>query len=373
MRLVPINCVKEGAYLGKTLFDNDGRVLLREGVKLTAPLIKGIKNVHIFTVYINDEYSYNEIEDVINPELRQKSVKIVKEVFSHFEKTASSQINNNNSKQKDLIKQQQGYLKAICELSMEIIEEITTQKDLLINLVDIKSMDNYTYQHCVNVAILSLVLGIRLKLTRQELYDLCVGALLHDIGKVFIQESILQKPGKLTPDEFAIIKEHTTKGYDYLKGYSSDITAPARIIALQHHEKANGNGYPEKKTGDKINKLSRIVTICDVYDALTSDRPYRRAMSPNEAIEFIMASGGTQFDYQMVKVFAKTIIPYPEGTLVKLSTEDIAVVEKVNPNFALRPSVKVVKSNVPENIGSLFNLENKLDIVIAGIQYEIPE
>jgi HD-GYP domain-containing protein (c-di-GMP phosphodiesterase class II) len=234
-------------------------------------------------------------------------------------------------------------------------------------------MDNYTYQHSVNVAVLSLVLGVQLQLNQHELYTLCMGALIHDIGKVLIPKDIILKPGPLTEEEFKTIKEHTTKGYDYLRG-CLEISAPSRIVALQHHEKVNGNGYPDNIKNKSINRFARIVAIADVYDALTSDRPYRKAMSPSDAVEYIFAHGDTQFDYEMVKAFSKAVVPYPPGTLVKLSTGDIGVVTTILPNFALRPQVKILKKGSRRNsqeIGVTVSLISHLDIVIQNIEFAV--
>ena len=231
-------------------------------------------------------------------------------------------------------------------------------------------MDNYTYQHCVNVAILSLMLGIQLNLKKQELYDLCMGGILHDVGKIFIDREIIQKPGRLSFEEMEAMKQHSFKGYEYLKD-STDISSNIKVMVLQHHEKFNGQGYPDCRKGEEINKLARVVSIADVYDALTSDRPYRKAMSPNDALEYIMAGGDSQFDYKMVRAFSKMIVPYPEGTIVRLSNNDIALVEEVDIFFPLRPKVKVIKSLNPSNIGKSYDLEKELNIVIIAVQYEI--
>lgn len=374
MRLVPIECVREGSYLAKTIYDNDGRVLLREGVLLSDIFLRRVKLINISSLYINDEYSNNVIEDVIKPELRQKAVKTIKDTFVSFEKyNLYSSRNTNNFKQKDFLKEKQQYFQSIGDIANNILDELLSQKNVLINIVDIKSLDNYTYQHSVNVAVLSLVIGLQMQLNKYELYSLCMGALVHDIGKAFISKEIIQKYEKLSEKEFEIVREHTQKGYDYLKG-SPDISAPARIIALQHHERINGQGYPDGKKGGEINKLAKIVGIADIYDALTSDRPQRRALSPNEALEFIMASGGTLFDYDLVLAFSKAVVPYPEGTLIKLSNGDIAVVEENNPNFPLRPKIKIVKTNDNNKIRNPhIDLVNELHLVIEGIQHEVPE
>lgn len=367
MRLVPINSVKEGTYLAKAIYNNSGRILLKEGVSLTNSLIKSIKAIGIFTLYIHDEYSNNLIDDIIEPQLRQSAIKSIKDTFNCLKKQIYPLNNDSPSQLRKLSRERDSYIKSITEAAENIMNEILSRKKILINLVDIKSLDNYTYQHSVNVAILSMILGMQLKLSRYELYTLCVGAMLHDIGKIFIPPEIVQKNGRLTEAEYSEMKQHTLRGYDYLKG-SLDVSPISRIIALQHHERPNGQGYPERRKSDDINKLSKIVAITDVYDALTSDRAYRNAMSPNEALEYIMASGGSQFDYEMVRVFSQTIVPYPEGSLIKLSTGEIALVEDVNPKYVLRPKVKIVKGRTP---GLEIDLESELNVVIMGLQFDM--
>lgn len=367
MRLIPIECVKEGTYLAKTIFDNEGRPLLREGAKLSNKIIEKIKSIQVYSLYIIDEYSDMEIDDIIKPELRQKAITSVKETFSSLDKFSKSSPSKYSNK---LIKERELYFESIYDVAEELLDQILSDNHVMVHLVDIKSLDNYTYQHCVNVAVLSLILGIQLQLNKYDLLDLCIGALVHDIGKSFIPTTLLFKEGPLTKDELLIMKTHTTLGYDYLRNISG-ISAKSRIISLQHHEWYDGTGYPENRRGEEINKFSRIVSIADVYDALTSDRPYRRALSPNEAIEYIMANSSTQFDYEIVKAFSRIIVPYSKGTLVKLSNGDIAVVEDTLPNFPLRPNIKIVKSSDPSRNGLKIKLVKSLSLVIENIQYTI--
>ena len=345
MRLVPIESVRTGSYLGKTIYDNSGRILLKSGVLLTEGLIKKIKQLNIFSIYIEDNYSQSEIEDIIKPELRNKATSIIKDTFNNIEKLSNLKTLNSREKNK-------------------IIKEQEDNKNLLVSLVDIKSMDMYTYQHCVNVAVISLVLGIGLQLPKSELIDLCTGALLHDIGKVFIPKDLITKEGPLTYEEFLKIKEHPRLGYDYINK-SPSIKSCIKVIALQHHERIDGLGYPNALKGDEINKLAKIVSIADVYDALTSDRCYRRALCASDALEYIMAN------VNMVQVFSKIIVPFPFGTIVKLSTGDIAVVQETQLNYPLRPVVKIVKSSDSKNEGKLLNLINELSVVINNVEYNI--
>ena len=369
MRFVPINSVKEGSKLAKTIFDNEGRVLLAEGIKLTEGLLKRVKANNIYSLYIHDEYSQNEIDDIIKPELRQKAIKIVKESFANFT-TGMSQANASiNKKQAVMIKYE--YTQSINQLVREILDDVLSRKNIFVNLVDIKSMDNYTYEHSVNVTLLSLIIGIELNLSKDQLFDLAVGAMLHDLGKTLIPIEILSKTGALQVEEFEIVKIHTTKGYDFLKN-NIEISGMARMIILQHHERIDGKGYPMGIKGSEISNLAKIVSIADVYDALTSDRPYRRAMSPNESLEYLMGGIDRYFEYEYVKAFIKRVIPYPEGSLVKLSSGDIAVIDKVNIEFPLRPQIKIIKQFKDRHEMIAVDLISEKNLTILGVHYDTP-
>ena len=372
MRLVPTNCIKEGSFLAQDLTGRDGRILLKKGVLLNRGLIRRIEENGIYTIYINDEYSSNEIEDILKPQLRNVAIKTIKDTFEHFAQYSSLLKENGKTlKAKQTVQKRDQYIQSLNSISKDIVEEILYNKNVMINLVDIKSLDNYTYQHSVNVAVLSLVLGIELRLNKNELYDLCIGAILHDLGKTFIPKEIILKNSQLTKEEFEIIKTHTTKGYEYL---SQDYSLPvaAKLIALQHHERIDGSGYPKGYGGNDINKLAKIIAITDVYDAMTSDTSYRKALPPHEAIEFIMGSGGRHFDFVMTQTFVRKIIPYPVGSLVKLSNKDVAVVEEVHHNYPLRPKVRIIRQSAINVVMKEVDLMTETNLVIEGIQYEAP-
>lgn len=369
MRLVPVSCVKEGSFLAKTIYDTNGILLLSKGFKLTRTVLKKIEESGIFSVYINDEYSNNEIEDIIKPELRQKAIKTVKSSFESIIRHSS--IPNSSANKKLELEKRYQQLYNISKLAGDIVDDIASQKNVVVNLVDIKSMDNYTYEHSISVTVLSIVLGLELKYDRKRLTELAVGALLHDVGKVFVPKEYLQKKGRLTDAEFKAVKEHTVKGYDYIKG-DTGISFASCNISLQHHEKFDGTGYPHGLKGEKIHEYARIVAIADVYDALTSDRPYRRAVSPNEALELIMGSAGRHFDINIVNAFVKKIVPYPEGTLVKLSNGEVGVIEETNPDFPLRPKVKAIRRAAVGWEPVSIDLMLEKNIVIEGVQYNTP-
>lgn len=228
-------------------------------------------------------------------------------------------------------------------------------------------MDIYTYSHSLNVAIISLTLGIALNLDQEALTSLCIGALVHDIGKAFIPKSILLKPGRLTPEEFKMVKKHSELGYEFLNNnpYFND---SSKQVALEHHEHFNGSGYPYGKSGDTISRFARIVCIADVYDALTSNRAYKKALPPTDSLEYLMSNSGTLFDPELLTIFCRIVIPFPHGTIVNLSNGDMAQVQKTLPNYPLRPIVKIIKSDEKNKVGQTVNLVKNLSIVISSIE-----
>jgi len=372
MKLMSIVNVEAGDCLAKTILDDEGRILLKEGVLLTDFHLKRIRQIQIPSIYIEDKDSIIVSDKIINTESRRENIKAF---FNNNNNNNNNEVSlkakNINSSAKKFLNDTTLSRESIEETTTNIINEIKHIENVMSSLSAIKKIDYYTYQHSVNVAQFSIVLGVQLNLNQNELYTLCIGALLHDIGKVLVPEEIMQKTSTLENEEFEIIKEHTTKGYDYLKG-CSDIPWAAKKIVLEHHERMDGRGYPNNIEGNAISKLSRIVAIADVYDALISDRPYRKAVCPNDAVEYILSNGDIQFDYEMVKAFSKAIVPYPTGTLVELSNGDIAVVTDVFHDFALRPKVRIIKRGISTtslNVGESVSLMDHLDIVIEKIRH----
>ena len=361
MRLVPIECVKPNTIIGKTLYDIDGRILVRSGVTLSEGIISKIKDINILSIYIIDEYSSDEIEDIVKPELRQKAILTIKEAFSNINRLTVAD---------KFSKKESVYFDNIENMAEDLIENLLNNKNVLLSLVDIRSMDNYIYSHSVNVAVISLVLGIALKLPKRQLQYLCTGALLHDVGKSFISKEILMKEEELTLEETSLLQQHSNLGYKYLSD-SYNLSANSKIIALQHHERPDGLGYPNRLINDEINTLSKIVSIANTYDELSTGRPNKKAMFPSDVLEYLMSNAGKMFDYDIVNTFCKIVIPFSKGTLVDLSNGDIAVIQETLPNFPLRPIVKILKSSKADKINEEINLIDEISIVITGIRYEL--
>lgn len=363
MRYVPVQYVREGSYLAKPLMNEHGHILLNEGVKLSEALIHKIKKQGYYAVYVQDELSDYILEDVLKPELKQKvlfSLKgLVSSIPQHTAAFHSSKV---------LAAQEQKLQKTL----RHVINDLFLQKDVVLNLLDIKKADDYTYGHSVNVMLHSIVLGIGIGLNREELYDLALGSLLHDIGKLFTPEEILKKPGKLTKEEYAVIQTHTTKGFDFLRNYTS-FSATSRIVSLQHQERIDGSGYPRGLTENELHQFSKITAIADVYDALTSDRYYRSALPTYEALEYILAGAGRYFNMDLTKAFINRINPYPLGTLVKLSNGMEGIVDKIFRGQFQRPVVKVIMEEGRKVVPWELDLSKERNVVIKDIIYHLAE
>ena len=370
MRLVPIESVRPNTVLGKTIYDIDGRLLLRAGVVLHANTITKIKEINILSIYIVDKYSNEEIEDIIKPEIRQKAIITIKEAFSNI-----GRLNNGNpfrNSEKDYTWQEQSYFYNIGKMAENIIEDILNKKDIVLAFVDIRSMNNYTYSHSVNVAVISLTIGIALKFTKKKLEALCIGALIHDIGKSLLPKRMMDKETKFTEKELDLLKHHPRLGYKYLSS-TYNINSLSKLIVLQHHERPDGLGYPDGLKDKDIIDLSKIVAIADAYDNLSTDIPGKRAMFPSDVLEYLMSNAGGLFDFYLISIFCRIVIPFPKGTLVRLSTDEIARVEETIPNFPLRPIVRIIKSPRESRIRSPISLLEELSIVITEIIYDLED
>ncbi|WP_168198230.1 HD-GYP domain-containing protein [Crassaminicella thermophila] len=322
MQKINVQFLKPGMILAKTIYGNDGQILLNHGIELKESYIRKLISLGISGVYIDTKDTEDiVIEDVICEQNRLQAKNIIRQTMKNIHMGKAV------------------YTKDLFRAVSNILDDLLGNKDIMLNLSDIKAVDDYTFAHSVNVCVLSLITGISMGYNREKLEKLGIGAILHDIGKVAIPKEILNKPGALTDDEYKIIKNHPRLGYDILKKYTN-ISSLSAMIVLTHHERYDGGGYPLGKKEKEIHEFSRIVAVADVYDALTSDRVYKKKILPHEAVEYLISMGNHQFDYEIVKSFVMHVASYPLGTMVRLSTGEKGIVAEVDKNYPNRPKIR---------------------------------
>lgn len=240
-------------------------------------------------------------------------------------------------------------LEGIDTLVDDITQSISRNPEAFLSLSRLKTKDNYTYLHSVAVCALMIALAKQMKLDPALTKDLGMAGLLHDVGKMMIPDEVLNKPGRLTDIEFTIVKNHPLQGWEILKD-SEGVCPIALDVCLHHHERVDGTGYPDRISGDALSLFARMGAVCDVYDAITSDRCYKAGWAPADAIRKMAEWQEGQFDSNIFQAFVKTIGIYPSGTLVKLKSTRLAVVIEQSDKNLLTPIVKVffsTKANSP--------------------------
>jgi len=325
MRRVAVGLLKPGMVVARSIFDSEGKCLLGAGVTLTEYYIQRLKDLGIASVYIKDELfdSLGEIKEPISGKTRIETIKEVKRNFQALE--ANRRINTRHVK----------------KVVDAILDDLMSNREVLINLSDIRTYDDYTFSHSCNVCVLSLLTAITLGYSEPKLKELGIGALLHDIGKVQVSKELLNKRGELSPDEYAEIQKHAAYGFEILRAYD-DIPLLSAHIAFQHHECWDGKGYPRGLNREQIHEYARIVAVADVYDALLADRPYRDAYSINQALAILNHMSGIHFEPRILAALVSNVAVYPIGSVVMFNTGEIGVVMDVNRNNPTRPVVRVV-------------------------------
>lgn len=331
MRKLTIDKLKPGMKVARSVYSSDGYTLLAAGVVLKERYIKQLKFFDIPAIYVEDNLLPDaEVEDIISEKTRIEAIVTVKEMMTNVRKQV-------RSGKRFLLPGPK-----LMETVEDIVKDLLERKKLIVNLSDIRSTDSYTFAHSVNVCVLAVLTGIALNFSKSQLLHLGMGALMHDVGKIIVPLEILNKPGPLTPEEYKVIQRHAEFGYEILQK-QPEISKLSAKVAFEHHEKVDGSGYPQGLKGDEIHLYSRIVGIVDVYDALTADRVYRKGYLPHEAYEYLAGTGGSMFDYDLIKVFLSHVAAYPVGTVVRLNTGEVGVVVETPIGMTTRPVVRVLQ------------------------------
>lgn len=318
----PISGLKPGMRLAKDVFTNDGRILLLKGFVIKPRYIQRLLAYKVDYVYVEEE---------LVPVKKIDEELIYEDVYCNIKSVMESA---RLDKPLDI--------KSLREIVYELVRHILNDDTLFMALTGIRDIDNYTFLHSVDVCIYSVITAKALGMPIHEIRELALAAVLHDIGKCRIPPEILNKPGKLTDEEFFIMKHQSVYGMEIAEK-TPDLTPSIPRIICQHHERWNGSGYPIGLKNYDIDRMARIISIADVYDALTANRVYRKRYMPHEAAEYIMSQTELYFDPNLLNTFINSIAIYPENIIVMLNTGEIArVLSSRRGLLSMRPVVSVI-------------------------------
>lgn len=302
---------------------------MKQGVKLTSAYIDALRKKNVKYIYIEDPASEGvKVEDVIYEETRVLANAVMAEILSK-NPPELTRIN----------------LLEVQKAARMIVSDIKEYRSrVTIELWNLKTLKDYLYLHSVNVAVISVMTGWRMNLNNQELEDLALGVLLHDVGKVTIPEEIHNKPGKLTDEEFGEMKQHTNRGFGFLRDRGA-FNPTVWSVAHQHHETYDGKGYPKGRRGKEIHLFSRIATVADIFDALTSDRPYKSGWAFHKVLAHLSNGMKVKLDPKALETFVSLIPLYPRGSAVKLSDGRMGMIIENSEGNYHRPIVRVIMDN----------------------------
>lgn len=330
--------------LGSAVEDRLGRHLAESGSMLTAFVIDGLKNYGVQTLTVRfgrDEEG--EADAILSPAARVAVMRLREPDPVKVQLAAG--VKQQVSKGIEYMytvpdnKLMAGTVKSI---TLKLMNAIVRNKAVALNISELKTSDEYTFNHSVDVATISMIIAKAEGMSEQEIAEIGSAGLLHDIGKTRIPPEILNKPAKLTPEEFEVIKQHSRLSYDLVKK-NPEISLSVAMAMLQHHEKTDGSGYPVGAMANLIHPYAKIMAVADIYDALVSTRPYKKAYTPGEAVDILLGMSSC-LDMRALQTFMKVMVLYPVDSLVKLSNGETARVVKQNANLLLRPVVVGVKS-----------------------------
>lgn len=324
---IPLLKLEPGQILTFNLLDEKGQILLGKGKQVTQSFLTKLRSR-------GQEYVFAEVlkEVEIKTASEDISLETKRETLSHLEETFA-----------ELSKGRKTSLQPLEQDVQKIVQEVHSHQELIIPIIQLKRHDDATFTHSLNVAIITTFIGKFLGLDEEQSKILSLGALLHDVGKLLIPPEILNKPQSLNPKEWEIIQKHPLTAQQIFENTKQNLSKETKNVILQHHEKLDGSGYPfhlEKKT---ISPFAQIVAVADIYEALTSKRPYRQALPIFEVVEYLMGNAGYKLDEKVLSVFVNHISPYQVGDVVQLSSGEEAMVSRLNPILPFRPFVRIRK------------------------------
>ena len=349
-RYISSRMLQEGMVIDQSILDSTGRTLVARKTVLDDYLINSLRKLNITGVYIREGEEEQEVETknispatlkTIEREMKNDRVKVTLSESVKERVATGMQFMFNNPKDAEM-------MNAANSISGELMKAISQNDAIAVDISALKVSDEYTFKHSVDVASIAMIMAKQCNMSDKSVYQIGLAGLLHDLGKSEIPNEILNKPGRLTDEEFAVIKKHPIYGYNLIKD-KTELSPEILLGVLQHHEKINGKGYPMGVTDNKLTPFARLLSIADIYDALVTERPYKKGFTPRDSVEMIMAMTG-ELDIKFIKVFMESVILYPVDSYVKLSNGELGKVVENVVGYPTRPKV------VGLTTGKVYNL-----------------
>ncbi|WIW70420.1 HD-GYP domain-containing protein [Anaerosinus gibii] len=342
--------LRPGMIVALNIYNANGNKLLTKGTILNKTYIDRLNALYIPGIYVslgNPTLDINTPEDILKESVRVEATRTLYRAFQKCQLTEDLDT------------------KSLTDTTNMIIDNLLHNSNNIIQMTEIRKFDTYTFSHSISVCVLSTIIGILKQYSKKRLYEIAFGALLHDIGKLKIPLEILNKNGRLTTEEMNVMKKHSELGF-FLLRKNKNLSVVPMHVAFQHHEKYDGSGYPRGVKGKAIHEYARVVAIADVYDALTSDRPYKSSVPPYEAYKIMVKESGNHFDPDILELFFEHVAIFPVGTTVKLNDGSFGIVTEIEVRKTFTPKVKLIATSkkiaISENISVDLSVEPNLYI-----------
>lgn len=340
IKRIPIDRLSVGMVLGDDVINSNGLILIPRKTMIQQKHIFRLKLYDILSVVVEDVIvapveTDNEPsqEVVLQMDSSQQAFNEFRNIYVEKEAVIRSQlyaISNGEPIQ----------INTLLDISHSLLNGLKTKSSLFNYLYNLRTTDDYTYTHSINVSLLCNIVGNWLKLPHEQIEELTTAGLLHDIGKIKVDQNILNKPGKLTPQEFEKIKKHSQLGYEIIKD-QNNISDDIKYGVLMHHEKINGSGYPLGLSDTEIHDYAKIISIVDIYDAMTSNRSYHKKFSPFKVIQIFEQDSFGLLDTAFLFVFLENIAHNYLGKMVKLSNGEEGKIIFIHNNAPSRPIIEI--------------------------------
>lgn len=328
---MPVTRALIGKVAAKTVHAPSGTLpLVIRGATITAATVEALCRRGIPALWVVDSlFPDFEAQEVIREDTRNLVRRSVQEIFEVAGSAKRRRASNLTESR-------------LSEAVGKLVDDVVDNQDVVANLGRVRSWDNYTFEHSVQVATLAVVIGKRMLMTEDQLIRLGTGAILHDVGKVTVPLEILQKPDRLTPSEYEVMKGHARAGWDIVHEGFQNIMPTSSIVVLQHHERLDGSGYPQGLKSERIYIFSKVAAVADVLDAVRAERDYRQNHRPAEVLRIMQQDAGVKLDATAVKIALRHISLVAVGEIVRLTNGLLGMVTALNEGEPLQPVVTLV-------------------------------